>query len=444
MNLLDRLRGQRALTLPYPVDQWNAAFNGIGYSGLTGMTSMSGSKRQEIDNTFVAYVRGIHEREGVVSAAVAARSLLLSQLRFKFRSLSDGPQGQLYGTEALLPLERFAPPLTRPRLLMRAEQHASYSGVAYFYRPLGGTVRLINPDHISLIVASNMDGEVPAHQLDGELVGYWHTPNPDRKHEGRLLAPSEVVQWAPEPHPLNPWIGQSWVTSILSEITGDQQAVEYQSRFYENAATPNMIFSFPKEIAAAVIQQYAEMVNAGHTGAANAGKNLFMGHGADAKVVGATLGDLDLRNAQGGVETRIALRSRVPAVILGIREGMQGSALNSGNYNSARRMWSDGWFSPTGDGLSDCLAGLVDVPGGSELTYDRSQVLFLQEDRKDEAEIQQFQATTISTLITAGYDPTTVSEAVRTGDFSKLKHTGRVSVQLQEMGADPTPPQEAA
>lgn len=434
MSLFKRMRGERL-----SVDDVHNMFsyNGIQY-GLGNMFSQSGTPRQDIENNFEAYVANIATREGVVAGAVAARALLLSQLRFKFRSLQDGPQAQLFGTEALLPLERFSSPLTRERFLIRAEQHASYSGTAYIYKPLGGTTRLLNPDRVSLIVASDMDEDTPADQLDGELVGYIYTPDKTRA-KGTFLPPSEVVQWAPEPHPQNPWIGQSWVTSVMTEIMADRQISDHSSSFYGNAATPNLIFTFAPEIAKETIAAYGEGINANHAGASNAGKNLFVGHGATPTVVGAKLSELNLRDTQGGYESRIAARARVPATVLGIREGMQGSALNSGNYNSARRMWSDGWFSPTADGLCSALAPLIDVPNGSELTFDPSRVMFLQEDRKDEAEIQQANAVAIKTFVEAGYTADSAREAVRLGDLSQLTHSGLVSVQLQPPGQQEAP-----
>ena len=439
MNLLQRMRGQRELnTLPLSVDEWAMQFNGNGYGGVS--FSLAGSPVQEIENSFLGYVGQIHNREGTVAAAVAARSLLLSQLRFKFRTLSDGPQSQLFGSTALLPLEQFDAPLTRTRLLMRAEQHVSYSGNAYFHLPLGGRMKLLNPDLVSLIIASDVDPDTPALQLDGRLVGYLYTPDKN-KRDAVILSPSEVVQWAPEPHPLNPWIGQSWVTSVLSEITGDRQITEHQAKFYDNAATPNLIFRFGTEVAQDTINAYRDKINAKYAGATNAGKNLFIGHGADVSVVGSQLQSLDLKDTQGGHESRIATRSRVPAVVLQIREGMQGSALSTGNYGAARRMWSDGWFSPTADGLCDALSPLIDVPGNSELTFDPARVMFLQEDRKDEADIGQAHAITIKSYVDAGYEPGSVVEAVRTGDLSKLKHSGLYSVQLQPAGMTQEAPQ---
>lgn len=445
MRLIDKIRGQRELnTTPIgSLDDLFMQFNGMQYPlGLP--FTQRGVPRQEIENNFEAYVAAIHSREGVVAAAVAARALLLSSLVFKYRNLIDGPQAQLFGNRSLSPLEQFSRPLTRERVLMRAETHVSYAGNAYFYLPPGKPMRLLNPDRVSLIVASDMDADTPADQLDGELIAYVYTPDKS-KQKGTIIPADEVAQWAPEPHPQNPWIGQSWVTSVMGEITGDRQISEHSNRFYSNAATPNLIFRFGTEVADETVEAYAEGVNAGHAGSANAGKNLFIGHGADVTVVGSKLSELNLRDTQGGYETRIASRARVPATVLGIREGMQGSSLNAGNYNSARRMWADGWFTPTAQGLCSAVSHLVQVPNDAELTFDPARVMFLQEDRKDEAEVQEKQAQAIRTLVDGGWKPDSVVEAVNKGNWSLLEHSGNLSVQLQPPGATPpAAPQEAS
>ena len=156
-------------------------------------------------------------------------------------------------------------------------------------------------------------------------------------------------------------------------------------------------------------------------------------------MVGTALNDIGMKDIQGGVETRIAMRSRVPAVVLGAREGLSGSSLNTGNYSAARRLLADGWFSPTAANLCAALEPLVPVPSGSELWYDPSEVLFLQEDQKDAADIMQTNAVAMRQLVEAGYDPSTVIEAITTGDMSKLTHTGNVSVQLQPPGSGTSP-----
>lgn len=432
MNLLSRIRGTRDANLPF--DTW-MSYAGNQYP-LGFQYTMKGSPQQEIENNFESYVAAVHNRNGTVSAAVLARQLLLSQLHFKFRRLADGPQGALFGTPALLPLEVFDRPLTRSRILMRAESHVSYAGNAYFYRPPGGRVRLLNPDSVRLVLASDMDPDTPANQLDAELVAYLYYPDPAKKDRGQVLAPDEVVQWAPEPHPVNPWIGQAWVTSVMAEVLGDAQLTEHQRAFYSNAATPNMIIKLPSTNDQAAVDRFMARHKEANAGPSRAGKTMLITDGADVQVVGAQLAQLELKDTQGGHESRIATRSRVPAVVLGIREGLGGSALNSGNYGASRRLWSDGWFSATADGLSDTLSPLVDVPPDSELTYDPSRVMFLQEDRKDEADIGQAQANTIKALVDAGYDPPSVVDAVRSGDLSKLNHSGLYSVQLQAPGSN--------
>jgi hypothetical protein len=91
--------------------------------------------------------------------------------------------------------------------------------------------------------------------------------------------------------------------------------------------------------------------------------------------------------------------------------------------------------------VAGSFASVINVPGGSELWYDDRDIPFLQDDMKDRAEVQKMQASSINTLIIAGYEPASVVDAVNSGDFSRLTHTGLFSVQLQPAGADLTPHQ---
>ena len=151
------------------------------------------------------------------------------------------------------------------------------------------------------------------------------------------------------------------------------------------------------------------------------------------KVAGSNLQQLDLKNTQGVDETRIALRARVPATLLGISEGLAGSALNAGNYSQTRRMWSDAWFMPVAQNLCASMERILTLPVGTpaELSFDPSQIMFLQEDRKDEAEIRATQASSMRQLVEAGFEPSTVTKFIATGDTTVLQHTGVFSVQLQ-------------
>lgn len=434
-RLLDRFRGVERSAFPsMSMQDYLQAIGGNMYA-VNPWQSMSGTPRVDIANDFAGYVAQVHQQSGIVSAAVTARALLLSELRFRWRAVQDG---RLFGNRDLAVLERPGQ-MTRPEMLTLAEYHVSYSGNAFFHLDPALGVRLLRPDWTTVVLGSNVDPENAAWHLDAEVIGYVYSPGGKQAQSSPvLLSPREVAHWKPEPDPVNPWRGSSWVQSVLVEISNDLQASQHLAKFYEHAATPNMIFSFDKDLTAEQVKTYAEMIDKSHGGTANAYKNMVLGGGADATVVGTKLADLAYREVQGGNESRVAMRSHVPAVILQAREGMSGSALNSGNYSATRRMFSDMWFSPTANGLCATLEAIVPPPDAAELSHDPHAVMFLQEDRQDEANIKQANAVTMRQLVESGYAPDTVTEAVVTGDFTKLRHSGLYSVQLQEAGAQPT------
>jgi hypothetical protein len=166
---------------------------------------------------------------------------------------------------------------------------------------------------------------------------------------------------------------------------------------------------------------------------------MIIGNGSDVHQLGSKLSDLGLKDLRAEFESRVAARSRVPAVILQVPTAAVtgGSSLNAGNYTTTRRTWHDTWWSPTVQALCACLSRIVPPPANSELWYDTRDVAFVQEDRTDEASILQQKASAVLSLVNAGYDPATIVDAVENNQLSLLKHTGLASVQLQPLGAEP-------
>jgi hypothetical protein len=436
MRLLDTLRrkDESRNSTAYSFDDLLAmfAFNGNTYYGAASPLKAPSSP---VAQNFAGYTGGIYNQSGVVAAAIVARALLMSQLRFQWRSTLAGENGKLFGTAALAPLERPGD-LTRAELLFTAEQHNSLAGNAFFFLN-GGQIRLLRPDWVTIVYGSNTDSEDPTSALDAELLGYSYRPGGSgSQKEPVFLTPSQVAHWKPEPDPVFWWRGQSWIGSVMAEIQTDRQATMFKSKFFENSATPQLIVTLDAQTTQTQAEDIAKSISRGHEGASSAYKTLVLGGGADVTVAGSNLGQLDLKNTQGLDETRIALRSRVPATILGISEGLAGSALNAGNYSQTRRLWADAWFTPTAQNLCGSLERILTLPPGrtAELSFDPSQIEFLQEDRRDEADIRGQKASTMRQLIEAGFVPSTVTQYVATGDESVLQHTGNVSVQLQPAG----------
>ena len=270
--------------------------------------------------------------------------------------------------------------------------------------------------------------------LDGEILGYVYQNGgifPGNQNPLLTLPPSSVAHWYPLPDPLNAGLGMSWITPAIREIQGDMLASQHKITYFSNGATPNLVV---KGIPAVTKDQFDTIVDAmeeRHAGMANAYKTLYLTAGADATVVGANLAEIDFRAVQAGGETRISFLSRVPAPLLGIGEGLQGSSLNAGNFAASRRMFGDSWIFPTLQDLASTLAPLVNVPPPAELWFDTADMPILREDALDAANIQQVQANTITSLVKDGFDPESAIAAVTSQDMTQLVHTGLVSVQLQ-------------
>lgn len=431
MNLLKRLTAQRSLTFDQHLEQiFDFQNNGYPF-GI--QTTMAGSQPVVVGNSFEGYITAIHKRSGVVAAAAAARAFLMSQVRFQWRSSVTSGNDKLFGTQALSLLE--GP--ERSQLLHLAEIHVSYAGTAFFHRTIdrlgNDKLGLMRPDWVKVILGSNMDPSNPAWQIDAEVLGYIYLPGGGANAKPTILGADEVSRWMPEPDPLCPWRGESWVTSVLREITTDGQATDHLSKFYTHAATPQLVFTVDPTVTKEQIEEIAKVVAEGHSGVDNAYKNLLIGGGASVSVVGSQLAQLDYSATQGSHETRIALRSRVPAVVLGISEGLKGSALNAGNYSQTRRLWSDGWFNPAASSLCAALQPLItDPPPASELTFDPGRIMFLQDDRKDEADIFTANAVALRQMLDSGFEPDSAVLALTSGDMTNLKHSGLPSVQVQQ------------
>jgi phage portal protein BeeE len=251
----------------------------------------------------------------------------------------------------------------------------------------------------------------------------------------------EVAHFAPLPDPLATFRGMSWLTPVLREIQSDGLMMRHKKKFFENAATPNVIVRMDPAINLDKFMTFKAQMDAEHRGVDDAYKTLFVGAAADVTVAGADFQQMDFKTVQGAGETRIAAAAGVPPVVVGLSEGLQGSSLNAGNYGQARRRLADGTMHPLWANAAGSIQRLLpSIPTGSRLWYDARDVPFLREDEKDSAEIAFLRAQTMRQLLDAGYTADSVTQAVDAGDFSLLKHSGLFSVQLQPPGAQqPTP-----
>lgn len=421
--------------------------DGYGYGGIEPNPNPMSASRPSIQGDLASIVAHA-QPHSVISAAVLARQLVMSQLQFKYRKHSDNA---LWGNGSLSVLERpsgrTGGQLTLPRLMMQSEQAACFTGNVYIFRDVAaGRLRMLRPDWTTQILGSvssaaavesaaaaseDERAEALAYALDTEMIGVRYQPP---KSKPTYISSEYVAHWAPEPHPLTPWLGAAPVSSVVKELAGDEQIDVYVDKFFENGGSPRLLFQLQDDVPPALAAEYKALASDDMQGVGSAYESIWFGGGTDAKVIGSKLSELGHKELRGEIETRIASRMRVPAVILGISEGMSGSALNAGNYGQTRRLWADGWFTPHASGLAAALEQIVDVPAGSYLSFDPDRIMFLQEDRKDAADIFGVKSRAARALGDGGWEPDSIIKAVAELDISKLVAPagGLPSVQLQQ------------
>ena len=373
------------------------------------------------------------QKNPIVAAAIHARMLVFSEVRFQWQPFRDGRPGALFGNTELAVLERPWMGGTTGDLLARMLVDADLFGNSYWVRRRGRGVsdELVRLDPARVMVLTgDVNDDVTGLPYGRELVGY--AVLDDGQQELAMFTPDEVCHFKPLPDPMHPFRGRTWLTTVLADSVADDELSSYKHSFMRNSATPNMVVSFDPSITKEAFETFVQRMDASHRGADKAFKTLYLGGGADVKVVGANFDQLNLKNVQGAGETRIAAAAGVPASYLGISEGLAGSSLNSGNYVAARRRFADGTIRPLWRNAAAALTTLLELPDPTvRLWYDDRDVSFLQEDVRDEAEIKSREALTIESLIRAGFQPATVVDAVTSGNYELLEHTGLYSVQLQ-------------
>jgi hypothetical protein len=408
-------------------------------------TTYAGQKVEPVTDSFLGYVSGAYKSNGIIFAVSMARARPFSEISFKFRRKHQAGGGNdLFPTRELDILDVPWPGGTTQDLLLRAEQDVTCGGTFFVARESGRNgdrLRRLRPDWCEFILTAPPDQAVAADVVGIKYTagGPWSGGPSELYLVGGKFA--QAAFWAPIPDPDALFRGMSWLSPVIQEMQGDKAATTHKLKFFENAATPNLSVSLKETVSPESFAKFVRQMNESSVGVQNAYKTLYTGGGADVRVIGADMQQLDFRATQGAGETRIAAAGGVPPIVVGLSEGL--AAATYSNYGQAKRAYSDLFLRSQWRSFCGAIAPIIDVPDDANLWYDARDVAFLREDAADLAQIQATQAGTINTLISAGYTPETVIEAVLAEDFSLLIHSGMMSVQLQPPGlAEKSEPEE--
>lgn len=408
-------------------------------------TTLAGQNVETPPDTFTGYVQGAYKANGVIFSVSMARARPFSEITFKWRRKSQTGYGSdLFGNPDLAILEKPWPGGTTQQMLMRAEQDVTAAGTFFVARE-GDRLRRLRPDWCEFILTAPPDQAVQS-----DIVGIKYTPGgPWSGGTPRLYLVhqnpdyTEAAFWTPIPDPDALYRGMSWLTPVIDEFRADKAATAHKLQFFENAATPNLAVSLKDSVKPEDFKTFVRMMNESSGGVSNAYKTLYTGGGADVRVIGADMRQLDFAITQGHGETRVCAAGGVPPIIVGLSEGLQYATYS--NYGQAKSAYGDLFLRPQWHSLCGALEPILTVPDNGYLWYDAKDVAFLRDDTAAIAQVQSTQMGTIGAAITAGFEPDSVVAAVIKEDFSLLKHSGLVSVQLQPPGGpDPAADPNAA
>jgi phage portal protein BeeE len=369
----------------------------------------------------------------VVFACAATRSLLLSEARFLFQALRKGRPAELFSTPDVQILEQPWPGATTGELIAQADLDVTEHGNSYWVRE-GDALYRWEPQYVRILTQA-VYGQMITPDMVGEKIAlYVYTKDPQRPV---FKLPDEIVHHKPYPDPCNRFLGQSWLSACLPDVTTDNLITNHKQAALGQGANLGYVVSFDPQVEKDEFEYFTHYFRENYTGPENAGKTLLLGGGADVKTVGQTFENLALKAITDSGEARVAACAGVPPIIAGLIPGLDASTYS--NFNQARRLFADGTLRPLWRAFASALSSVIAVPSGSRLWYDDRDIPFLRDDAAETAATQQAEMSTIAAGTMAGFEPDSIVAALMANDWSLLKHTGLPSVQVQANVKTPPP-----
>lgn len=393
---------------------------------------------EEPDHTFAGFVTAVYSRSPIAFACLMARWKLFSQARFQFQQMFGGRRGALFGTPDLAVLEHPEPGETTVDLAIRAISDADLEGDWFgVLRNVGRATRIkrIRPDWTTVVLGSrnpNVDPKLIGLDPDTEVIGFGYQPGgAGMGNDVIAFSAEEVAHFHPNINPLSRYRGAPLVVAALHEVLADQAATSHKLAFFKNGASPAIAISMPPAWDEKKAKNWIDQFEQKNTGALKAYRTIYFNAGMKAETVGSDFQQMTFKELQGSAETRLAAVTGIHPVVVGLSEGLQGSSLNSGNFQSAARASADVTLRWLWANFCGSVETIIPPPRGSRLWYEEESIPFLQADVKDKAEVLQKNGSTIGNFVDKGFTPESAVDAVVSGDFNRLVHTGLPSVQLQ-------------
>ena len=295
-----------------------------GRSQRSSITTMFDADAETILLDFDTYVREGFKGSSPIFSLIAARALTLSDVEFAYQTL-ERPRELSLGPETL---RRPWPNGTTRALVARIDVDVSLAGNAFVRRVQDRRIRL-RPDWVDILVGVPAD---PVLAMAGvtDLLGYMYWPGGLRHSgDGIPIAVRDMAHIAPIPDPSAAYRGVSWVAAASREADSDILMTKHKGKFFTNAATPTLAVVTEQSLTTEQRNLLKEQFERKHASWENAYKTVYLEGGADLKVVGNTIKQMDFSVTQSAGEVRLAAAAGVPPVVVGFLQGIQASTYSN-------------------------------------------------------------------------------------------------------------------
>ena len=209
----------------------------------------SPQKTEPVGASFRSFTEQGYAGNAIVFSLIAKRMRLFSEVEFTWQRRSTG---ELFGDRRLRLLEEPWPNADTGELLAHMEQDVSLAGNAFIRNVDGMMLERLRPDLVTIAHGVFEDSGGREFRLP---VGYYYSETPGSLDDAVWFDVDEVAHWSPIPDPMARWRGMSWLTPVVREINSDIGMTDYKLQYLENAATPNMILTYPEKVGADVLDR---------------------------------------------------------------------------------------------------------------------------------------------------------------------------------------------
>lgn len=221
----------------------------------------------------------------------------------------------------------------------------------------------------------------PGHTSKEGIVKYYVIKSSGGSNiEGTRISKDDMIHFKFMTDPLNPELGYGALQALAREIDTDNEMGTYVFSLLRNNAIPPVVVTLSEgeildeDTATRLRESWRERL-----GGDNRGLPAFLESGMKVETLGADLNAMAYDAMRGVPESRISAALRVPAILSGLKVGLDASTYS--NYSSAREAFTEDTLVPLWRSFAEVFQiKLISDDSDISIEFDLSEIRSLQDD----------------------------------------------------------------